>query len=193
MARNYYQGKYKPKNPVKYMGNPDNIVFRSSWELVAFQFCDLNPAVVQWNSEEEVIMYVSPVDGRTHRYFVDLKIWMRNPDGTTSINLIEIKPYAQTIEPVKKQGKRTEAFMEEVKTYLVNQAKWKAARVRCHAEGWNFIIWTEKQLQSGATTQVSQLKSERKETHKQERAHNKKLEPKVAILKDIFKRKITAS
>lgn len=34
----YYQGKYKPKNPEKYVGDINNIIFRSSWERNFFFF-----------------------------------------------------------------------------------------------------------------------------------------------------------
>jgi hypothetical protein len=33
-----------------------------------------------------------------------------------------------------------------VKTYGVNEAKWKAAKSFCADRGWNFIIMTEKEL-----------------------------------------------
>ena len=60
-SKHYHQGLYAPKFPEKYRGNAANIIFRSSWEKLAFQWCDLNPRVVAWASEElkgdpEVVM-----------------------------------------------------------------------------------------------------------------------------------------
>ena len=47
-----YKGKYKIKNPDKYIGNPNKVVFRSLWERNAFRWCESNPKVKLWNSEE---------------------------------------------------------------------------------------------------------------------------------------------
>ena len=53
MADNKYkQGFYYPKNPNKYVGDVDNIVYRSSWELRVFKWMDDNPSVLEWASEE---------------------------------------------------------------------------------------------------------------------------------------------
>jgi len=135
------QGKFQPLNPSKYMGNPTNIVFRSSWELAVMRLLDNNPEVVGWGSEEVVIPYRSPLDGRVHRYFTDMIV--KNKNG--EVIIIEIKPYQQTQQPVppKKQTKR---FINEVTTYVVNQAKWKAAEEYCNTKGWKFMILTEKEI-----------------------------------------------
>ena len=34
-------------------------------------YCDNNESVIEWGSEEVVIPYKSPWDGRIHRYFPD--------------------------------------------------------------------------------------------------------------------------
>jgi hypothetical protein len=135
------KGKFTPKNPSKYMGNPTNIIYRSLWEFHFFQYCDNNADIVGWASEEMSIPYLSPVDGRYHRYFPDVLI--KSKDGR--VLLIEIKPYAQTQEP-KKPKRQTKRFIEEVKTYVVNQAKWKAARQHSLDKGWEFVVITEKEL-----------------------------------------------
>ena len=44
--RKYQQGIYKLKNPKKYKGNPDNIVYRSSWELKLLKWLDDHPQVI---------------------------------------------------------------------------------------------------------------------------------------------------
>lgn len=146
MARAYMQGKYRPINPGKYRGDVTDIVFRSSWELVAFKFCDMTPEILAWNSENTVIKYISPVDGKPHRYFIDLTIWAKQTDGRVGKFLVEIKPYAQTQVPRNSPNKKQENYVKECHTYLVNKAKWKAATSHAATIGGNFIVWTEKQL-----------------------------------------------
>ena len=81
----YYQGKYRPKNPIKYKGDPTNIVFRSSWELKAMKYFDLNENVLKWQSEELAVPYKSPIDGRWHRYFPDFLIEVRTKEKLRDI------------------------------------------------------------------------------------------------------------
>lgn len=137
----FYKGKFKPKFPQKYNGDPTKITYRSSWELQVFVYMDKNPDIISWNSEEVVIPYISPIDGKCHRYFVD--IWMRNRKG--AVYLIEIKPYAQSKSP-KKRSRVTKKYLNEVKAWGVNQAKWTAATAYCQERGWIFKVLTEKEL-----------------------------------------------
>ncbi|CAL9963112.1 head closure [Vibrio phage D528] len=175
MAFNYIQGKYTPINPKKYQGDPTNIVYRSSWELVAFKFCDTNKAILAWNSEEEVIPYISPKDNRTHRYFMDLKVWTRNKvTGEIEITLIEVKPEDQT-QPPKKGNKKMENYLKEVATWKVNEAKWLATDEYCRQRGWKFIKWTEKNLVAGVANdgEIKRKTAERKAKRKEQMAaHN---------------------
>lgn len=126
--------------PEKYVGDPSNIIMRSSWETKFAIWCDKNPQIVRWSSEETIIPYVSPVDGRTHRYFVDFKIQTVN--GKTY--LVEIKPFKQTLPPESKR--KTKRYLEEAATFLVNQAKWEYAKKYAKTRNWEFIVITEKEL-----------------------------------------------
>lgn len=144
MARNYHQGKFTPKNPEKYVGDVTNIIYRSSWELKFIKWCDSNPAVIKYASEELVIPYLSPVDQKIHRYFVDFVIMVKTRSGDIKKYAVEIKPEAQTIPP--KQRKQTKKYLTEMSTYMVNQAKWKAADEFCKTKGLEFIVLTEKHL-----------------------------------------------
>jgi hypothetical protein len=135
-----HKGKYSPKNPSKYKGNPLGIVYRSSWELKMFNYMDRNPDVEWWSSEECVVPYKSPVDGKYHRYFPD--IVFKRTDG--KIFMVEIKPLKQTQEPVKR--KLTKQYVNEVMTYSINQAKWNAASEYCRKKGWEFKVITEKEI-----------------------------------------------
>ncbi len=63
------QGRYKPKNPNKYKGNPSNIIYRSSWELTVFRYLDNNPAIIKWSSEEFFVPYRHPLDNKNTQIF----------------------------------------------------------------------------------------------------------------------------
>lgn len=136
----YHKRKYIPLFPEKYVGNPNDIIMRSSWETKFAIWCDKNPQVIKWSSEETVVPYVSPLDGRKHRYFVDFKIQTIN--NTTY--LVEIKPKNQTMPP---QGTRkTKRYLTEAATFMVNQAKWNAATRYAEDRNWKFIVLTEVEL-----------------------------------------------
>ena len=63
------QGIFVPKNQDKFIGR--KAVYRSGLELKFFRFCDSNPNVLKWGSENVIIPYRSPIDHKMHRYFVD--------------------------------------------------------------------------------------------------------------------------
>jgi hypothetical protein len=140
-----YQGYFKPINPQKYKGNPSNIIYRSGWELKLMSYLDKHPDVIQWSSEEIVIPYRSPIDGKVHRYFPDFYVKKKNIDGVIETSLIEVKPAHQTKPPVKKT-KVTKQYINEVTTWGINEAKWKAAAEYCKDRKWTFHIFTEKEL-----------------------------------------------
>lgn len=138
------KGKFKPKNPQKYKGDPNNIIYRSTWEIKVMNYLDQNPNVIWWGSEELVIPYISPVDKKKHRYFPDFIAKMRKSDGTVMTYIIEVKPDKQTRPPTQKR--KTKSFLQETITYEVNKAKWFAAEEFCKDHGWEFKILTEKHL-----------------------------------------------
>ena len=140
----YKQGSYKPVNRQKYAGcrNPE---YRSSWELKFFQWCDKNENVLEWSSESVIVPYVSPVDGKVHRYFVDGTVVLREGDKIDKY-LVEIKPEKQTKPPVESKRKKKSTILYEKITYAVNQAKWAAAEKFANKKDMNFIILTEHEL-----------------------------------------------
>lgn len=139
------QGKFKPKNPVKYKGDPTTIVYRSSWELRFMAYLDAHQDVIQWSSEELIIPYRSPIDGKVHRYFPDFQVQKRKQDGTIETMVIEIKPDKETRPPVV-QNKPTKRYLREVYTWGINSAKWKAAEEFCRDRKWKFAIMSEQHL-----------------------------------------------
>jgi hypothetical protein len=140
-----YSGQFKPRNPQKYMGDPTNIIYRSSWECKVMSWLDNNRDVISWSSEEVIIPYKSPVDGRFHRYFPDFLVKVKTKDDKINTILIEVKPKRQTLPPVPKK-RVTKQFINEVATYGVNQAKWKAAQEYCLDRKWDFKVITEDDL-----------------------------------------------
>ena len=137
-----YSGKYKVKNIKKYSGDPDKVVYRSSWEKACFVWCDQNPKVVKWSSEEVVVPYRWDIDKKMHRYFVDLKITF---DDNKTI-LVEIKPDKETAPP--KRPDKSKRYIGEAMTNVKNMNKWEAANNFAKDRGWEFQIWTEETLYS---------------------------------------------
>ena len=113
-------------------------------------YLDVHPDVIEWSSEEFCVPYRSPVDGRVHRYFPDFKVKQRNTQGLVETVVIEVKPHNQVVPPAvattTKTKKPTKRYLQEVMTYGVNQAKWKAARAYCDDRKWKFLIMTEHEL-----------------------------------------------
>jgi len=139
-----YKGPFKPRNPSKYLGDPTNIIYRSLWELKLMTYLDKHPDVLGWASEEVVVPYRSPFDRKLHRYYVDFYV-KRRVDGKIRESLIEVKPKSQTVPPKVKTTKNRK-YLNEVRTWGVNQAKWKAANEYCKDRGWDFKIMTEHEL-----------------------------------------------
>ena len=59
--------------------------------------------------------------------------------------LIEIKPYKQTLPPIK-PSRQTKKYLYEAYEYAKNQAKWKVAKEFCEDRQWEFKVLTEKEL-----------------------------------------------
>src|SRR5690606_11852140 len=89
------QGRYRVIHPDKYLGNPKNVVYRSSWEKAVCVWCDMSPQVVKWGSEEVVIPYYYHIDRKFHSYFVDFVIKIKVRDGIETL-LVDVKPDKQT-------------------------------------------------------------------------------------------------
>ena len=140
------KSRYRPSFPKKYKGNPNNIICRSSWERKFCAWCDLNENIVEWASEEFCIPYLSPLDGRVHRYFPDFLIKVKEKNGSTKTYVVEVKPKRQTKPPQRKSKKVTKSFINEAKTYEVNKAKWRAATEWCKDRRLEFKIITEDEL-----------------------------------------------
>ena len=141
----FTQGTYEVINKKKYVGD-GNPRYLSSWELHLFRFLDRNTHIIQWGSENVVIPYYSNADGRNRRYMVDIFVKYRNKDGDIVKELIEVKPYAQTIPPTQSGKKKKSTYLKELYTYQVNMDKWKEAQKFARKRKMEFRILTEKNL-----------------------------------------------
>jgi len=138
MAR-FAQGKFTPKNPEKYVGNKTP-TFRSGWEFSFMKFCDEHPSVSQWASEAIRIPYRNPLTGKQTIYVPDFFIAYATKTGKTKVELIEVKPSNQAVK------ERTGKSKSNQVAWVVNQAKWEAARAWCKQKGIFFRIVTEEDI-----------------------------------------------
>ena len=141
-----YKGRYTPQNPKKYRGDYKNIIYRSLWERKFMVYCDQSNNIIEWGSEEVIIPYISPLDGRVHRYFPDFYIKVKQASGKLKKFIIEVKPKKQCSPPNPNPNRRTKRWISEVRTWGVNEAKWKSAVDWCDDNGMEFKILTEDDL-----------------------------------------------
>lgn len=130
----------------KYKGDPNKIIYRSSWERKFMDYCCNNSNIIWWTSEYP-IKYVSPIDGKYHNYFVDFIICVKRKiedKYEEKIILIEVKPLNQTQPPKPtEKNKKTKRYINECKTFAVNKAKWETIKQICKMKKWEFVILTE--------------------------------------------------
>ena len=143
MARSFKQGKYSPRHPEKYVGDLNDITFRSAWEESVMKFLDNNPNILKWSSEPIGIWYVKPTDGKKHRYIPDFYIMYKDVAGKVHQELLEIKPSSQAMPSKSRSQKRR---IEENIVFAVNAAKWAAAQVWCKHHGMSFRVLTESEI-----------------------------------------------
>lgn len=156
MYKNAKKGWYKLVNPEKFIKQQDDymksynestnsIEYKSSLELASFRFCDASPTVNRFSIEPFPIQYLKPTDNKVHRYFPDLYIEFNNG----SKFLVEVKSFNETIAPKKpkKLTKKSENnYRRMVNTWVVNSAKWTAAKKFCSEKGIKFTFLTEREL-----------------------------------------------
>ena len=147
--RHYTQGKFSPNNRAKYHGDPSKIFYRSGLELSAMAYFDRHTDIIEWSSETKIVPYISPKDGRMHRYFVDFTVRIRDKNKEIKSYIIEVKPYSKLQPPKKrssKTGKPTVYYLREATEYAVNTAKFEAADKYAQTHGMEFIILTEREI-----------------------------------------------
>lgn len=140
-----YKGKYKVRNRDKYVGDYNKVTYRSSWELAYMKWADRCERVLAWGSEEIIVPYKCPTDNKIHKYYTDFYVKAINEKtGLITENIIEIKPHKETLAP--RRGKNKKSYLYAVKSYVKNQAKWKAATKYATERGMSFFVLTENDL-----------------------------------------------
>ena len=161
-----YKGRYKPTHPEKYNGDPTKVIYRSLWERRVMVTLDTSENIKWWASESIAIPYLSPMDGRVHKYYPDFLISVVNPElpilGANLrfnspirkcneqqckeyIILCEVKHKKQCVPPNPKR-KKTKSLLKETMTYHINTAKWKSAQKVADYNKWSFMIFNETHI-----------------------------------------------
>lgn len=145
--RQYHQGKYVIANPEKYEGDISKITFRSSWEKKLMVSLDHDPNIIAWGSETFHVPYFSQVDNKMRRYFPDFIVKYKDRHGNIKIDIIEVKPYKETIPAKKTGGKNSkQRFVNESLTFQRNTDKWEACHAFAKKNGMTFKLMTEYDL-----------------------------------------------
>ena len=132
----FAQGKFTLKNPDKYVGTKTP-TYRSGWEYRFMQICDEHPSVSQWASEAIRIPYKNPLTGKHTIYVPDFFIAYNDVNGKQRVELIEVKPANQTFREQLGKSRANQAH------WVINQAKWTAARAWAKQKGIFFRVINE--------------------------------------------------
>ena len=145
------EGVFKPKFLKKWL-NQKPIRFLSNYERQAFKFLEKHPAIISLGSETVIIPYRCPFDkNKVRKYMVDLELHFS--DGKKI--LVEIKPDKQGVDrkdprkrkniPTDMNSKKGISYLNAIRTYDINSAKWDSAKDFCKKCGYDdFQIWGEK-------------------------------------------------
>jgi len=138
------QGYYVCKHPEKYIGNSDDIIYRSGIELSYFRYLDENKNVKKWGSEIVKIPYFDESTNKSRNYIVDVYFEYISKLGVYEKAIVEIKNYKQTLppEPSKRSYYTNRAMLE----YKKNLSKWKYAKQYADKNNLKFFILTEKDI-----------------------------------------------
>ena len=164
----YKQGYFIPNNPEKCLTQINE--YRSGWEFFFMKFWDESPLILRWASEPIAVKYLNPIANMEYcmknnldpnnptnwklcNYYVDF--WIEVADNTKEDGkkrvFIEIKPYDQTQcpKPILESAslKEHKAYNKAAETFLINKAKWEAAKQYFAERGAEFMVLTEKTLE----------------------------------------------
>jgi hypothetical protein len=135
----FAQGKFALKFPEKYIGGKTP-TYRSGWEFAFMKMCDENTAITKWASESIKIPYRNPFTGKYTIYVPDFFIVYNDKTGKEHVELIEVKPSQQTFLEETGNSRSNKAH------YILNQAKWGAARAFCKQKGITFRVINEQDI-----------------------------------------------
>jgi hypothetical protein len=103
------------------------------------RMCDTHPSILKWANESVKIPYLNPLTNKWSNYVPDFMIQYMDKNGTTHVELIEIKPKNQTTLESAKTAKNRAAT-------VINSAKWTAAQEWCQRKGIRFRVLNEDQI-----------------------------------------------
>ena len=137
----FKQGYFPINECKKYIG-AGPIIYRSSWENKFCIYCETNSRVVKWSSEPFEIKYFNPLKEKYSKYHPDF--FMLLDDGKKLV--IEVKPSSQIKKPKppkRKTPKTVKNYKYLVEQYILNMAKFAAAKKWCDDRGYIFKIVCE--------------------------------------------------
>lgn len=143
-----YTGPYQLKNPGKYMGIGTYPIYKSRNELIVFSKLDTDSKVVRWGYEILEIPYFNRIDNKIHKYKIDIYCEIRQGEMLLKC-LIEIKSNEDLHPPVKPtlvNMRSRQRYNYNMRTYIVNVSKWKAAADFCKKAGFKMMFLTEKDI-----------------------------------------------
>jgi hypothetical protein len=163
------QGYAIISNPEKYIGDPAQIIYRSTWEYSFIKYCDSASSVLRWSSEPIAVKYFdkvsklvecqkygldpnNPTNWIQKNYYIDFWCVVDKGDGTVKKMFIEIKPSNKLIKPTPPPENASPGAQKKfnilAKEYLVNEEKFKAMKKYAESCGAEFHVFTEKTLQN---------------------------------------------
>ena len=140
------QGYFKPSYPEKYLGDSDNIIYRSGWERKFCIYCDRNDKIVEWSSEPFAITYLNKIDAKKHKYYPDFYLKVDRGGGNFDRIIAEIKPKKYTQKPSipkRKTKKKMRNYYYQAEQFVKNASKWEASKIACKQSGYKFEVITE--------------------------------------------------
>lgn len=141
----YKQGYYFPVNPLKYIGDDKRVIYRSSLEHLFCVQCDTDPNIIRWISEPDFlqIRYINPFKKRMATYYPDFYVQFQSAKASGVVQaVIEIKADNMINLPKHANPARMSNYMK--KSFILNQAKKKAAEIVCAEKGMVYLVLTEK-------------------------------------------------
>lgn len=162
-----HQGYYKVKNTSKYVGDPNLVIYRSSWEFSFCKWADHSDSILRWSSEPVKVKYYdrvskldecrksgldpnNPSNWTVKNYNTDFWVEVKKSETEIERWFIEIKPKNKLIRPKPVPStaplKDQKRFVRESKEYLINEAKFAAMKEWSERNGAKFYVFTEEHL-----------------------------------------------
>lgn len=163
------QGYYKVQNIDKYVGDPNLVIYRSSWEHSFCRWADFSPSILQWSSEPISIPYYdrvskleecqkfgldpnNPKNWTVKHYNTDYWIKIDKGNGIVEKWFVEVKPSMKlkkpTPPPTNAPLKDVRRFNAAAKEYFINEAKFAAITAWAERNNSKFYVFTEDVLRS---------------------------------------------